>query len=405
MTTAPDRRTRRVNANEQMMPADRYRAQVAVRQRHLRPHRPVSLNADVLYNERITDQQIAGYPYQSRPSAPRCRLTAPSTRHVNGVDAESFRRRLWEVPRTTDSQLKTLRFAPTVSGYFEVRPTRPSTGTSAHCGTATSRSRPAWRHEPDRSSQALGASFIDAAGVAQCGTAEAIRWATAVRGTRCCRTASQARARWPTRICRTSCSRTSPTPGTTKTTSFTANLAGSLVRPCRPATWAFAVGVEHRKEEGSYVAGRLRAVGRSPPAWRQHRPRASYELNEVYLELNVPILADMPFAKELTLNAASRYSDYSNFGDTTQQQVRPDLASDRRAAGPRHLRRRLPRTDHRRSVRWPELELRALHRSVRRRRVRAASTAMPPALPAVCRPTTCSWARATSRARHAVPVG
>ncbi|WP_256843676.1 TonB-dependent receptor domain-containing protein, partial [Pseudomonas aeruginosa] len=45
--------------------------------------------------------------------------------------------------------------------------------------------------------------------------------------------------------------------------------------------------------------------------------RGQYDLNEVYLELNLPLLADMAFAKELTLNGASRYSDYSNFGGTT----------------------------------------------------------------------------------------
>ena len=41
-----------------------------------------------------------------------------------------------------------------------------------------------------------------------------------------------------------------------------------------------------------------------------------YSLDEVYMELNVPLLSDVAFAKELTLNLASRYSDYSNFGDT-----------------------------------------------------------------------------------------
>jgi hypothetical protein len=39
----------------------------------------ISLNTDVLYNERQTFQQIAGYPFQSARSAPRWG-TAPSTR-------------------------------------------------------------------------------------------------------------------------------------------------------------------------------------------------------------------------------------------------------------------------------------------------------------------------------------
>ncbi|WP_256843398.1 TonB-dependent receptor domain-containing protein, partial [Pseudomonas aeruginosa] len=34
-------------------------------------------------------------------------------------------------------------------------------------------------------------------------------------------------------------------------------------------------------------------------------------------ELNVPILADLPGAKELSFNAASRYSKYNTFGNTT----------------------------------------------------------------------------------------
>lgn len=33
--------------------------------------------------------------------------------------------------------------------------------------------------------------------------------------------------------------------------------------------------------------------------------------------MNVPVLRDLPFAKELTVNVAARYSDYSNFGSTT----------------------------------------------------------------------------------------
>ncbi|MER2177019.1 MAG: TonB-dependent receptor plug domain-containing protein, partial [Stenotrophomonas maltophilia] len=85
----------------------------------------ISLNTDVLYNERNTFQQIAGYPYQSGASninTPMSASSAFNPTNVNGVGGQEieFRRRLWEVPRTTDSQLKTLRFAPTVSGYFEL---------------------------------------------------------------------------------------------------------------------------------------------------------------------------------------------------------------------------------------------------------------------------------------------
>jgi len=45
--------------------------------------------------------------------------------------------------------------------------------------------------------------------------------------------------------------------------------------------------------------------------------QGDYSLNEVYLELQVPLLADMAFARELSLDVAGRYSDYNNFGSTT----------------------------------------------------------------------------------------
>jgi hypothetical protein len=61
------------------------------------------------------------------------------------------------------------------------------------------------------------------------------------------------------------------TRGVTKTTSFTANLSGAIVT--LPAgDLGFALGVEHRKEEGSYVpdafaqSGQSTGLGRSRPA-------------------------------------------------------------------------------------------------------------------------------------------
>ncbi len=41
-----------------------------------------------------------------------------------------------------------------------------------------------------------------------------------------------------------------------------------------------------------------------------------YTVNEAYLEVNVPVLADLPGAKELTFNGATRFSDYNTFGNT-----------------------------------------------------------------------------------------
>ncbi|PTA71568.1 MULTISPECIES: TonB-dependent receptor [unclassified Stenotrophomonas] len=272
----------------------------------------ISLNTDLLYNERQTFQQIAGYPFQSTAwDAP---LSADSAFNPVGQDV-NVRRRLWEVPRTTDSQLKTLRFAPTITGFFELG----GKTFDWDVGALWNRNESIKTNRGDMSlisaNQAMGPSFIDASGVARCGTAakpilgDCRPWNPllpyGVDGAGSLANKELQDFLFPTFTTR----------GLTKTTSFTANLSGAIVT--LPAgDLGFALGVEHRKEEGSYVPDAFAQSGQST-GLGQKPTRGEYDLNEVYLELNVPLLADMAFAKELTLNVASRYSDYSNFGGTT----------------------------------------------------------------------------------------
>lgn len=95
---------------------------------------------------------------------------------------------------------------------------------------------------------------------------------------------------------------------------WTANLSGEIVElPAGPL--AFATGYEHRNYSGSYqpdavvVAGETNGVPSLPTS-------GSYSINEYYLELNAPLLKDMPGIQALDLSAATRYSDYSTFGGT-----------------------------------------------------------------------------------------
>ncbi len=104
-----------------------------------------------------------------------------------------------------------------------------------------------------------------------------------------------------------------------KLTTWTANLSGDLFELPAGAL-AFATGYEHRKQSGSYqpdaivVAGESNGVPSGPT-------RGSYDVDEFYLELNVPLVADAAFAKRLDFSVASRYSDYSNFGSTTNNKL------------------------------------------------------------------------------------
>ncbi|MQP77120.1 TonB-dependent receptor [Stenotrophomonas sp. MYb238] len=270
----------------------------------------VTFNADLLYNDRTTDQQIAGYPYQSQSFGTP--LSADSAFNPIGQDVE-FRRRLWEVPRTTESKLKTLRFAPSISGFFEFA----DKSFDWNVGALWNRNEVTKTNHGDMSliaaRQALGQSFVDADGVARCGTA-----AKPIDGCYAWNPLLPAGVAGPGSLDSKELQQflfpTFTTTGVSKTTSFTADLSGSIV--ALPAgDLGFAVGVEHRKEEGRYVPDAFAQSGEYT-GLASTTTSGDYSLDEVYLELNVPVLADMAFAKELTLNVASRYSDYSNFGDT-----------------------------------------------------------------------------------------
>lgn len=272
----------------------------------------IVFNADVLYNERTTDQQIAGYPYQSASfDTP---LTAGSAFNPIGQNV-NFVRRLWEVPRTTESKLKTTRFAPTISGMFELA----GKSWDWDVGALWNRNESTKTGHGDMSliasRQALGSSFINADGVAQCGTAlnptplsQCRPWNPllpyGVSGSGSLADAETQSFLFPYFV----------DTGLTKTTSFSANLSGSpLTLPA--GDLGLAIGYEHRKEEGRFSPDAFAQSGESTGLGSK-TTQGEYQLNEVYLELNIPVLADLPFVRDLTLNAASRYSDYSNFGDT-----------------------------------------------------------------------------------------
>ena len=42
-----------------------------------------------------------------------------------------------------------------------------------------------------------------------------------------------------------------------------------------------------------------------------------FNVKEVFAETTIPLLADLPYVQDLSLNAAVRYADYSTIGDAT----------------------------------------------------------------------------------------
>ena len=81
----------------------------------------------------------------------------------------------------------------------------------------------------------------------------------------------------------------------------------------------FAVGGEYRRETSRFDPNPLLANNQ---LYQYDEPggvqgvRGAFDVYEAFGELNVPILADLPFAHTLSVGAAGRYSDYSTIGGT-----------------------------------------------------------------------------------------
>ncbi len=96
---------------------------------------------------------------------------------------------------------------------------------------------------------------------------------------------------------------------------FTANLAGDLFDlPAGPV--GFAIGFEHREEDGSFVPDPVVAAGETADV-PTTPTTGGFDVDELYGEVIVPILADQPGAHLLNISAAMRYSDYDLFESDT----------------------------------------------------------------------------------------
>ncbi len=95
-------------------------------------------------------------------------------------------------------------------------------------------------------------------------------------------------------------------------TSVSANITGDIVDlPAGPL--AFAAGFEHRKQDGFFEPDGVVASGDT--AGIPARPTSGgFDVDELYVEFDVPLVMDKAGIKELGLSAAVRNSDYSTFG-------------------------------------------------------------------------------------------
>ncbi|WMJ71351.1 TonB-dependent receptor [Stenotrophomonas sp. 24(2023)] len=273
--------------------------------------------ADALYSKRESTKHLAGYPYsvtaaQAR-SGSRVALSKDSMFNLWGQDV-TFSHRTEELPRGTENNLETKRASLGLEGTFETGSRywdwnvnyMYNRNEGERIGTGS-------MYQPNVN-LAVGPSFMDDNGVARCGTRDNV-----IAGCVPWNPAAPMGYKGPGSLSNQDVqdylftryvdkSRT-----TTKVAS--GNISGSLFT--LPAGDILgAMGFEHRSEQASYTPDLMVQKGQIAGTTGQST-NGRYSLNEVYLELQVPVLADLPFARELSLDVAGRYSDYNNFGSTT----------------------------------------------------------------------------------------
>ena len=268
--------------------------------------------SDMAYNQRDAFRQIAGYPTQS--TAIDAPMHADSVFNPVGEQID-WRRRGWEVPRSTQSDLTTWRFTAALEGSFDIGDRYFDWDVGTLFNETELKVINNGNFFIPNVRNAVGPSFVNGQGQIVCGTpdapiADCVAWNPfAGFGTGAVENSLD-----DPRV-QDYLFKQEHALGNTKTNSYFANLAGSLF--ALPAgDLGFAVGYEYRKEQGGFYPDAIAQSGDSTNL-ASGPTYGSYQLDEFYAELNIPVLADMAFAQELTFNVASRYSDFDTFGDTT----------------------------------------------------------------------------------------
>jgi len=94
---------------------------------------------------------------------------------------------------------------------------------------------------------------------------------------------------------------------------FATSIGGDLFE-VNAGTIGFAAGYEHRLESAYFTPDSLTAQGLANDP-RTEPTAGSFNVNEAYLELAIPLFTDVAFADSVELSTAVRYFDYNTFGD------------------------------------------------------------------------------------------
>lgn len=274
----------------------------------------VNAYVEARYSNRRSSQLLAPLPYDSRfdPAAtlPDGRSGIPATNVYNpfGVDITDVRRRVTETGgRTFDNEINQIQLNTGLHGTFaELAPTW-EWDVSWQWGRRARVDTDSGQFVGARLANALGPSFFDDAGVARCGTPDnVIDGCVPLNLFGGGGTITQDQLDYVTADLNDR--------ATTKRQVFNASLRGDLIDlPAGPLATAF--GYEFRKEEFTNIPDSGKATG-AVTGNTGGPTRGEYDVDSLFLEVNIPLLSGIPGIELLELSGGFRYDDYSTIGDT-----------------------------------------------------------------------------------------
>ncbi|HEY5849346.1 MAG TPA: TonB-dependent receptor, partial [Lysobacter sp.] len=274
----------------------------------------VRFKSTITYNERVSEQLLAAMPVTlglapgATPLAQNVFISRNSIYNPTGSDVSRINRRITETGgRSFNQDVRTFAMSAGLEGTLNFGEKYFDWEGGYFRGQNKANNTTIGLFNLIALGQALGPSFRDATGVARCGTA-----ALPIAGCVPLNILGGVGGVTPDMLDFVSFTAHDEYSYTQQ--SYYANISGELFDlPGGPLGFSF--GLEHRTEDGYDSPDALINSGNTTGNART-ATAGGYSLDEAYVEFAVPVLADVPFAKLLDFSVATRYSDYSNFGDT-----------------------------------------------------------------------------------------
>jgi outer membrane receptor protein involved in Fe transport len=269
--------------------------------------------AQVTFNQRKSATQIASVPLTMFASGPQWNIPISAQNIYNpfGVEIRGAGFRTSPVgPRTYTQDYDVYFMTGGLEGDFELADRAFSWDVAVSRGEASRNVVGTNFINLQNLRNALGASFVDASGIARCGTSTNV-----IAG--CV----------PLNLFNGVTGFTKPMQDYIKYTlvettkignqDFTANISGDLVElPAGPL--ALALGVQVRNNTFSDTPDSTIAAGLSSSNFREPTNGAQ-KAEESYFEFAVPVVRDLPLVQALELSLAGRFSDFTNSGTVGTQ--------------------------------------------------------------------------------------